>query len=227
MPTSLADLEARYRRASPRSHALFEQGRAYTAGAAKGAYYYSPYPLTMARGKDCYLWDVDGRRYVDCANHHTAQVLGHGTNAWKRPCASRCKRALPWARPTGIESEIARVMCDRVDALERIRFVNSGTEATLHAIRLARGYTKRGKIAKFEGGYHGSHDAVEISVAPPLDQAAPQTHPSPCRQPAAYLRRPHPKPSSFPTMTPKPSSGSSPHTPANSPVSSSTPRPAS
>ena len=177
MPTSLADLEARYRRASPRSHALFEQGRAYTAGAAKGAYYYPPYPLTMARGKDCYLWDVDGRSYVDCANHHTAQVLGHGHERVEAAVREQMQKGIALGAPTGIESEIARVMCDRVDALERIRFVNSGTEATLHAIRLARGHTQRGKIAKFEGGYHGSHDAVEISVAPPIDQAGPADAP--------------------------------------------------
>ena len=148
---SLADLQERYRCASPRSRALFEQGRAYTAGAAKGAYYYPPYPLTMARGKGCYLWDVDGRRYVDCANHHTAQVLGHGHERVETAVREQMQKGIALGAPTGIESEIARAMCDRVDALERIRFVNSGTEATLHAIRLARGYTKRGKIAKFEG----------------------------------------------------------------------------
>ena len=131
----------------------------------------------MARGKDCYLWDVDGRRYVDCANHHTAQVLGHGHERVEAAVREQMQKGIALGAPTGIESEIARVMCDRVDALERIRFVNSGTEATLHAIRLARGHTQRGKIAKFEGGYHGSHDAVEISVAPPLEQAGPADAP--------------------------------------------------
>ena len=177
MPTSLAELEAHYRRASPRSRALFEQGRVYTAGAAKGAYYYPPYPLAMARGEGCYLWDIDGRRYVDCANHHTAQVLGHGNERVETAVREQMQKGIALGAPVGVESEIAGEMCARVEALERIRFVNSGTEATLHAIRLARGYTRRGKIAKFEGGYHGSHDAVEISVAPPLDQAGPADAP--------------------------------------------------
>ena len=178
MPAALAHLQARYRRANPRSRALFERGRVYTAGAAKGAYYYPPYPLAMARGKGCYLWDVDGHRYVDCANHHTAQILGHGHERVEAAVREQVQQGIALGAPTGIESEIARAMCSRVEALERIRFVNSGTEATLHAVRLARGVTQRGKIAKFEGGYHGSHDAVEISVAPPLDQVGPAAAPA-------------------------------------------------
>ncbi|MEE3258358.1 MAG: aspartate aminotransferase family protein [Candidatus Latescibacterota bacterium] len=171
------DLEARYRQASPRSRELFEQGRGHTAGAAKGAYFYPPYPLTMARGEGCHLWDVDGRCYLDFANHHTAQVLGHGHPAVQKAVDEQMRKGIALGAPTGIESEIAREMCRRVDALERIRFVNSGTEATLHAIRLARGYSQKGKIAKFEGGYHGNHDAVEVSVAPALDQAGPAAAP--------------------------------------------------
>ena len=171
------ELIARYSEASPRSRELFAAGRTYTAGAAKGAYFYPPHPLTMIRGEGCYLWDADGRRYADCANHHTAQILGHGDPAVDAAVREQLKKGIALGTPTGIESEIALEMCRRVDSLDRIRFVNSGTEATLHAIRLARGLAQKGKIAKFEGGYHGSHDAVEISVAPPLDQAGPADAP--------------------------------------------------
>ena len=100
MPISLDDLEARYRRATPRSRALFEQGRSYTAGAAKGAYYYPPYPLTMARGQGCHLWDVDGRRYVDCANHHTAQVLGHGNERVEAAVREQMQKGIALGAPT-------------------------------------------------------------------------------------------------------------------------------
>jgi len=171
------ELEARYRQQSHRSRELFERGRYYTAGAAKGAYYYPPYPLTMDRGEGCYLWDVDGHRYIDCGNHHTAQILGHADPAVAAAVQAQLQKGVALGAATGIESEIARAMCRRVDSLERIRFVNSGTEATLHAIRLARGFSQKGKIAKFEGGYHGNHDAVEVSVAPPLDQAGPADTP--------------------------------------------------
>jgi glutamate-1-semialdehyde 2,1-aminomutase len=177
MPTD--DLVARYQQANPRSGELFAAGRTHSAGAAKGAYFYPPYPLHMARGKDCYLWDVDDHRYLDYANHHTAQILGHGHRRVEDAVREQLQKGIALGAPTGIEAAIAAEMCGRVDSLERIRFVNSGTEATLHAIRLARGYARRGKIAKFEGAYHGNHDAVEISVAPPLDLAGPSHAPSP------------------------------------------------
>ena len=170
-------LEERYRRRTGRSRALFEEGRLLTAGAAKGAYFYPPYPLAMERGEGCYLWDVDGNRYVDCANHHTAQILGHNHPAVVEAVQKQIERGIALGAPTGVETEIAREMCHRVPSVERIRFTNSGTEATLHAIRLARGFSKKPKIAKFEGGYHGSHDVVEVSVAPPLDEAGPAEAP--------------------------------------------------
>jgi len=170
-------IEERYRRATPRSLASFEASRGPTAGSAKGAYYYPPHPLFMERGEGCYLWDIDGNRYVDCANHHTAQVLGHNHPAVVSAVQQQIARGIALGAPTGIETELAKLLCQRVASVERVRFTNSGTEATLHAIRLARGFSKKPKIAKFEGGYHGSHDVVEISVAPPLDKAGPADAP--------------------------------------------------
>lgn len=170
-------LEERFRNAAPHSLALFEASRYPTAGSAKGAYYYPPFPLFMERGEGCYLWDVDGTRYVDCTNHHTAQILGHNHPAVVQAIQHQLTRGIALGAPTGIETALAEMLCQRVASVDRVRFTNSGTEATLHAIRLARGFSKKPKIAKFEGGYHGSHDVVEISVAPPLDQAGPATAP--------------------------------------------------
>ena len=90
---------------------------------------------------------------------------------------AQLERGIALGTPAGVEAGLCEEMCRRVAAVERIRYCNSGTEATLHAIRLARGFSGRPKIAKFEGGYHGSHDAVEISVSPPLDQAGPADAP--------------------------------------------------
>lgn len=177
MTTTAVSIEESYRANTPRSLELFEKTRPLTAGPVKGAYFYPPYPLTMERGEGCYLYDVDGQRYVDCANHHTGQILGHNHPAVMEAVQEQMKRGIALGAPTGIETDIAAEMCRRVDSLDRIRFVNSGTEATLHAIRLARGFSKRPKIAKFEGGYHGSHDIVEVSVAPTLDQAGPADAP--------------------------------------------------
>ena len=173
-----AELEDRFRAANPASAAYFEKGREAMAGPAKGAFYYPPFPLVMERGEDCYLYDVEGRRYVDCANHHTTLILGHNHPAVVKAIADQLSRGVVLGAPAGVEAEACIELCSRVASLDRVRYCNSGTEATLHAIRLARGFSGRGKIAKFEGGYHGSHDAVEISVAPPLDKAGPADAPN-------------------------------------------------
>ena len=172
-------LEERYRARSPQSQERFERVRKVAPGGAKGAYFHQPYPLTMERGEGCYLYDVDGRRFVDFANHHTAQVLGHNHPAVVEAVQKQMVRGIVLGAPVGIETELCEEMCRRVDSVESIRFCNSGTEATLHAIRLARGFSGRPKIAKFEGGYHGSHDVVEVSVSPSLEEAGPENAPNP------------------------------------------------
>lgn len=168
----------RYRAASPRSRAAFDQANAVMPGGVKGAYYYEPYPLTVERGEGCFVTDLDGRKLVDFNNHHTAQILGHNHPAVVAAVQGQVSRGIALSAPAGVETELAEEMCGRVKSVEKIRFCNSGTEATLHAIRLARGVSGRTKIAKFEGGYHGSHDVVEVSVAPPLERAGPASAPN-------------------------------------------------
>ena len=184
-----ATLEEDYRARTPRSQELFERARKTMPGGAKGAYFHQPYPLTMARGEGCYLYDVEGQRYVDFANHHTAQVLGHNHPAVIDAIQEQMAKGIALGAPVGIEAELCEEMCQRVTSLDRIRFCNSGTEATLHAIRLARGVSGQVKIAKFEGGYHGSHDVVEISSAPSLDKVGSETAPNPV--PSAGGMSPH------------------------------------
>ena len=156
---------------------MFERGRSVMPGSAKGAYFFPPFPLSMQRGEGCHLWDVDGHQYLDCANHHTAQILGHNHPKVIEVVQRQIQRGVALGAPVGVETELAELLCQRVASLDKVRFCNSGTEATLHAIRLARGFTGRPKIAKFEGGYHGSHDVVEVSVAPPIDEAGPEDAP--------------------------------------------------
>jgi glutamate-1-semialdehyde 2,1-aminomutase len=175
---TIEQAEAIFRAGSPRSQEEFERGRAVMPGVAKGAYFYGPYPLAMERGEGCYLFDLDERRFVDFAGHHTAQILGHGNPAVLKAVTAQLQRGIAMGAPVGIERELAAEICARVASVERVRFCNSGTEATLHAIRLARGFARKPKVAKFEGAYHGSHDAVEISVAPPLDLAGPSDAPN-------------------------------------------------
>ncbi len=175
---TIDSLEENYRAESPKSRAYFERCSITMPGGAKGAYFYTPYPLTMEKGEGCYLFDLDGRRFIDFVGHHTTQILGHNHPSIIQAIEKQIKLGIALGAHAGVEAEIAETMCRRVKSLERIRFCNSGTEATLHAIRLARGFSGRSKIAKFEGGYHGSHDAVEVSVAPPLDKAGPAAAPA-------------------------------------------------
>ncbi len=178
MTQKLASLEEAYVERTSRSRELFERASHYTSGPIKGAYFYPPYPLGMERGEGCYLYDLDGHRYVDFANHHTAQILGHNHPKVMEAIRAQMLRGLAVGAPMGVEAEIAEEMCRRVASVDAIRFVNSGTEATLHSIRLARGFSGKPKIAKFEGGYHGSHDLVEVSSsAPPPDKAGPADAP--------------------------------------------------
>ena len=179
--TAATSQESVYRSRTPGSHEAFIRAAEVMPGVAKGAYYYAPYPVTIDRAEGCYLHDVDGNRYVDFANHHTTQILGHNHPAIMRAVERQLERGIAVAAPMGSETALAEELCRRVESLDRVRFCNSGTEATLHAIRLAREFSGRHIIAKFEGGYHGSHDAVEISVAPDPSSAGPPERPVPVR----------------------------------------------
>ena len=96
-----ATLEEDYRARTPRSQELFERARKTMPGGAKGAYFHQPYPLTMARGEGCYLYDVEGQRYVDFANHHTAQVLGHNHPAVIDAIQKQMAKGIALGAPVG------------------------------------------------------------------------------------------------------------------------------
>lgn len=174
-----AEIEAAYTAATPASRAQWERGKtSMPGGMVKGAYWYEPYPIYMDRGQDCYLWDLDDRRLVDFANHHTAMILGHSPEEVVEETTRWLRKGIALSAPTALEAEMAEALQERVPSLERVRFTNSGTEATLHASRLVRAATGRQKIAKFEGAYHGSHDTLEVSVSPPLEEAGPADAPN-------------------------------------------------
>ena len=179
MVRTMEALEAEYRQVTPRSLAQWERGKpVMPGGLIKGAYLNSPHPLYVERAQDCYLWDLDARRYLDFANHHTSMILGHSHPAVMEAVQKEVDKGLGFGMPTALEAEVAEEITGRFPSIDKVRFTNSGTESTLHATRMARAVTGKPKVAKFEGAYHGSHDALEVSVSPPIDRAGPADSPN-------------------------------------------------
>ncbi len=162
------------------SRRLHEQARRVMPGGdTRTSAYWAPYPVFIERGEGCRIWDADGNEYVDFVNNYTSLVLGHAYPAVLEAVARELRRGTAYAAPLVAQVELAEMLVDRVPSLESVRFCNSGTEATLFAIRAARACTGREKIIKVEGGFHGTHDAVEVSISPPLDAAGPADDPRP------------------------------------------------
>ena len=125
--------------------------------------------MLFARADGCRLWDLDGREYLDLCCSHGATLLGHGDRRVREAVQSALACGAPCSYESSLHTQLARLLCETVPALERVRFTGSGTEATMHCIRLARAYTGRPKLLKFEGHFHGYHDQVMFSIDTPAD----------------------------------------------------------
>jgi glutamate-1-semialdehyde 2,1-aminomutase len=121
-------------------------------------------PRFLERAAGAYLWDVEGRRYIDYVGSWGPMVLGHTHPAVVTAVQAAAARALSFGAPTQAETLLAERLCELVPSIERVRLVSSGTEATMTAIRLARGFTGRKVIVKFEGCYHGHADALLVKA---------------------------------------------------------------
>ncbi|MCL2006416.1 MAG: glutamate-1-semialdehyde 2,1-aminomutase [Planctomycetaceae bacterium] len=121
-------------------------------------------PIVIARGQGAYLHDVDGNQYLDYVQSWGPMILGHAHPAVVAAVENALRNGTSFGAPTEIENELARLLISQIPAVEKIRFVNSGTEAVMSAIRLARGYTKRNKIVKFIGNYHGHVDSLLVAA---------------------------------------------------------------
>jgi glutamate-1-semialdehyde 2,1-aminomutase len=121
-------------------------------------------PVFFARGEGAYLTDVDGNRYIDYVGSWGPMILGHGNPAVVAAVKRQADLALGFGAPTELEIQLAERVIELVPGIERLRLVNSGTEATMSAIRLARGFTGRDRIIKFAGCYHGHSDALLVKA---------------------------------------------------------------
>ena len=146
------------------------------AGVPSSFQAYDPHPIVVKHAAGSRMIDVDGNEYVDYDMGFGALFAGHMNPAVRRAVEAQLDSGTLYVTPCELDAEVAELLADRYD-LPMWRPTNSGTEATMDAIRLARGATKREKLVKVEGGYHGHHDEVMISNKPPLDKAGPADAP--------------------------------------------------
>src|SRR4051794_14933921 len=132
--------------------------------------FHAPYPLTVAEGSGCRFVDVDGNDYIDTLNNYTSLIHGHAHPAIISAVTEQLSKGTSYATAIAAQTRLAEILTARVASVDLVRFTNSGTEATLNAIRAARAFTGRDLIVKMEGGYHGTYDDVEVSVHPALDE---------------------------------------------------------
>jgi len=149
----------------PRSKKLFTDAKkVIPSGVNSPVRYYEPYPFFTKKSDGAYIWDEDGNRYIDFCNGYGALLLGHRRKEILKAVTDQLKHGTLYCTPTSSEIELSKLICTNFPSIDKVRLVNTGGEATMTAIRLARGYTKKKKIIKFEGCYHGAHDSVLVKA---------------------------------------------------------------
>ncbi|MGC8489093.1 MAG: aspartate aminotransferase family protein [Clostridia bacterium] len=169
---------ARYRGQRPKSYAAWSRAAGVMPGGnTRSVVYHGPFPLVMAEGAGARERDLDGHEYLDFLNNFTSLIHGHAHPAIVEAAVARLRRGSAFSAYLPEQGELAEILVSRVPGLDRVRFCNSGTEATLLAVQTARAYTGRSDIIKMEGGYHGGHDVAEVSVHPDPQIAGPADRP--------------------------------------------------
>jgi glutamate-1-semialdehyde 2,1-aminomutase len=136
------------------------------------------HPLLIDRAAGCRIWDLDGREYIDLCCSHGATLLGHGDAKVRTAVDKMLARGAACSYENELHTELARLLCQVVPCCERVRFTGSGTEATMHCLRLARAFTGRPKVLKLEGNFHGYHDQVMFAIGTPADRLGPEESPA-------------------------------------------------
>ena len=171
-------LHAAYAVKRPNSEKLHHRaGRFMPGGDTRSVTFYHPFPAFMKYGRGFNLVDVDGIEYLDFQNNYNSLIHGHAHPKITEAVAKQIQLGTVYGSPAESQFLLAEELCQRLAAADMIRFCNSGTEATMLAIGLARYITRRYKILKMEGGYHGSHDVGQISIKPRLESTGPIENP--------------------------------------------------
>ena len=133
-------------------------------GATRSLSYFKPYPIHIDYGQGAYVYTHEGHKLFDVTNAYGAIVHGHGDPDVVKAVQEGIAKGSQYSTPTHGQYKLAKLLCERIPGFDRVRFVNSGTEATLFALRTARAYTGKDKILKMTGGFHGTHDCVAAST---------------------------------------------------------------
>jgi glutamate-1-semialdehyde 2,1-aminomutase len=166
--TAFAQAKRDYLLRTSSSQKVFEKaGQVMPGGDTRTTAFYKPYPLSISRAEGPTLYDADGNAYTDFLNNYTAMIHGHAHPAIAKNVQAALALGTAYAAVIPEQLQLAGMICERVPGIEMLRFCNSGTEATMFAVRAARAFTDRSAIIKMEGGYHGTHETVEFSIAPP------------------------------------------------------------
>jgi glutamate-1-semialdehyde 2,1-aminomutase len=133
-------------------------------GATRSLSYFKPWPLHISHGQGAYVYTHEGHALLDVTNAYGALIHGHGDPDVVSAVSTGIEKGSQYSTPTDGQYKLARLLCDRVPGFDKVRFLNSGTEATMFAMRTARAFTGRDKILKMTGGFHGTHDCVAAST---------------------------------------------------------------
>src|SRR6266513_1281064 len=159
----------------------YQQARRYLAGGVSASTRLNRalhHPMYFDRAEGCRVWDLDGHEYIDLCTSHGATLLGHGDSRVRRAVEQVLARGAACSYENALHTELARLLCETIPCFERVRFTGSGSEATMHCLRLARAFTGRTKLIKFEGNFHGYHDQVMYAIGTPHAQLGPENAPT-------------------------------------------------
>ena len=155
-------------RKSPRSLAMWQKNRTVMpAGVGSLFRLADPFPMVIKRAKGARVWDADENEYLDFMLGFSTMLLGNAAEEVQEAIMEALPRGTSYGQCHEHEYDFARLFCDMVPGVDKVTFCNSGTEATMYAVRLARASTGRPLVAKFEGGYHGTHDLLAVSIGRP------------------------------------------------------------
>ena len=177
MDNTTSELD-RYLKSTPKSKALWEDAKNFLPGGdSRNSIFWAPYPIFVDSANGCHVIDSDGTDRLDFIGTMTTLILGHSPKPVVDAVEKQIDKGMVYNAPSSHQIDLAKMLCERIPSFDLVRFTNSGTEATLNTIRAARAVTGKSKIAKVEGGYHGSHDQVSVSVRTNPAKSGDRTRP--------------------------------------------------